>query len=360
MVDYDKIRVSITRGDFVKAIDEIQDISQEVVSSRMLQMLTFRINMQDDLTLSGVASLEESTRGRQVLAHDLLKIVEKIERELGKKKEVESSDSQNNEPVGERKVNLLNDLQKKKARKGSFYALNDNPKGGKSADNSVKQISYDIVLCVDCTGSMGHVLDLLKDKSAVLAADIVSKGARKGIDVAEIRLRVIAFRDYRYDGSKAMLTTGFLTLPAQNTEFSSFISKLHSSGGGDEPESGLEALNIAMSSDWKTDGGKRRHVIVVLTDASAHRLEDRVGERISTFYPRSLAKNFDELTDLWEGNGKLFPVSSWRRLLLFCPDVYPWIDVSNNWELAISHGMSAGHGLSDLSYEVLINSIVNT
>ncbi len=35
-------------------------------------------------------------------------------------------------------------------------------------------------------------------------------------------------------------------------------------------EDGLEALGYAMKSDWNNDGMKKRHVIVLWTDANTH------------------------------------------------------------------------------------------
>jgi len=223
------------------------------------------------------------------------------------------------------------------------------------------EYNVDIAMCIDCTGSMGSILDRVKAKALKFYEDVQEKLSEKGKSISSMRVRVIAYRDYAYDGSEAMITTDFLELPAQQREFSDFISTLRPSGGGDEPESGLEALNIAMNSDWVTEGSKRRHIIVVWTDASAHRLADGVGKSKSEYYPQDIAGTFDELTDLWEQEQEgPMPYSSARRLLIFAPDAFPWTQIANNWELTIQYPSAGGKGLEDMDYDVILANIANS
>ena len=132
--------------------------------------------------------------------------------------------------------------------------------------------NVDIAMCIDCTGSMGSLLDTVKSKALNFYSDLRKRCEEKGKDVSELRIRTIAFRDFSADGKDAMADTGFLNIPAQETEFNSFIRDLRPVGGGDEPENGLEAVAMAINSDWTTSGDKRRHVIVVWSDASTHPL----------------------------------------------------------------------------------------
>jgi dolichyl-phosphate beta-glucosyltransferase len=63
-----------------------------------------------------------------------------------------------------------------------------------------------------------------------------------------------------------MLESPFFELPSDEAEFSSFLSGVTATGGGDASENGLEALYLAMKSDFST-GPKDRQVIVMFTDA---------------------------------------------------------------------------------------------
>lgn len=59
-------------------------------------------------------------------------------------------------------------------------------------------------------------------------------------------------------------------MPEERDRFKNLIMTIEPEGGGDDPEDGLEALAYAIESDWTKGGDKRRHVIVVWTDASTH------------------------------------------------------------------------------------------
>ena len=60
------------------------------------------------------------------------------------------------------------------------------------------------------------------------------------------------------------------------TASAEFVNGLIAEGGGDAPESGLEAVALAMNSPWTTAGDRRRQVIVVWTDQPAHPLDPSV------------------------------------------------------------------------------------
>jgi hypothetical protein len=216
--------------------------------------------------------------------------------------------------------------------------------------------NVDIVMCIDCTGSMGDLLDTVKSNALKFYPDLHAKCEEKGKEISELRIRVIAFRDFSADKSNALQDTGFLDIPAQEDDFKNFVNGLVPTGGGDEPEDGLEALALAMNSDWTTGGDKRRHVIVVWTDASTHKL----GESKNEFYPQNMPADFDELTDWWEDGqvGKMDQNA--KRLVLFAPDASAWTEIGTNWTIAIQHPAKAGAGLEDVDYEKIIAAIVNS
>ncbi len=109
-----------------------------------------------------------------------------------------------------------------------------------------------------------------------------------------------------------------------------------------------------MNSDWTKGGDKRRHVIVVWTDASTHPL--RLEKCLNEYYPQDMPKDFDELTDWWEG-GKMDKFG--KRLVLFTPDASSWSDM-NSWNSVIHHTAKAGEGLSEVDYDVIISTLVKS
>ena len=122
--------------------------------------------------------------------------------------------------------------------------------------------------------------------------------AAKDKQMAQLRVKVIVFRDYIADGADAMLQTDFFLLPQQAAEFEDIINSIHAEGGGDIPEDGLEALAYAMKSNWTTyEGAKKRQVIVVWTDAGTHELGY---SKRSKYYPSGMPANLAELEDWWD------------------------------------------------------------
>ncbi len=218
--------------------------------------------------------------------------------------------------------------------------------------------NVDIVMCIDCTGSMGSLLDTVKSNALNFYSDLCKKCEEKGKDVSELRIRTIAFRDFSADGKNAISDTGFLNIPAQEAEFSSFISGLKPVGGGDEPENGLEAIAMAINSDWTSGGDKRRHVVVAWSDASTHPLG--LEKSKTEYYPQNMPSTFDELTDWWEDEQSGKMNKSAKRIIIFAPDASAWTEIGLNWSNAIHHPAKAGEGLTDIDYDMIISSIVNS
>jgi hypothetical protein len=216
--------------------------------------------------------------------------------------------------------------------------------------------AVDIVFCIDVTGSMTPILDQVKANALRFYSDVQSNLTAKGKHIDELRVRVVAFRDIVADGEAAVQESPFFELPADQAGFSQFVNGLVPEGGGDAPESGLEATALAMTSPWTTRGDRRRQVIVVWTDQPAHPLDPgAVPAAVSERVPG----DFSALTDLWEDpQGPLG--SSSKRLILFAPDGPGWSDISGVWENVVHHPSQAGAGLSDVDYGTIIDSIGNS
>lgn len=219
-------------------------------------------------------------------------------------------------------------------------------------------LSYavDIVFCVDVTGSMTPILDQVKANALRFYGDVQSNLTAKGKAIDELRVRVVAFRDVVADGEAALQESPFFELPAEETGFSGFVNGLVAEGGGDAPESGLEAVALAMTSPWTTRGDRRRQVIVVWTDQPAHPLD---ASALPPAFAGRVPADFSALTDVWEDpQGPLG--SSSKRLILFAPDGPGWSDISGVWENVVHHPSQAGGGLSDIDYGTIIDSIGNS
>jgi hypothetical protein len=232
------------------------------------------------------------------------------------------------------------------------------PSAPQSSLAAPRGLSYavDIVFCIDVTGSMNPILDAVKANALGFYDDVQSNLTEKGKNVAQLRVRVIAFRDLAADGPAAVEESQFYELPGDRGGFSEFVNGLVAQGGGDAPESGLEAVSLAINSPWTSTGDRRRQVIVVWTDQPAHPLD-------ASLVPADLASrvpaDFSALTDAWEDEQGLMGSSS-KRLILFAPDGPGWSDISAVWENVVHNPSTAGGGLSEVDYGTIIDSIGNS
>jgi hypothetical protein len=217
--------------------------------------------------------------------------------------------------------------------------------------------TVDIVFCIDATGSMQGMLDKCKNNALKFDEDLNKLMAAKDKHIDTLRVRVIFYRDFYADGINALSESIFFRLPDERVEFSNFLAKVKADGGGDEPENGLEALALAMKSDWNKEGDRRRQLIVLWTDASAHKLELNNGLK-PTNYPTDIPSNIDEFSDLWEGQSHMSP--SAKRLLIYAPDAYPWNEIGIHFSNTIHFPSKAGEGLEDVEYSEILNAIANS
>jgi hypothetical protein len=226
-------------------------------------------------------------------------------------------------------------------------------------NNQGMDYAVDMVFCIDATASMEDftggskkIINVVKENALNFYSDISQAMAAKCKTIRQLRVRIVAFRDYLADGENAMLVTDFFLLPQQSQEFEACVHSIMADGGGDIDEDGLEALAYAIRSDWTTEAAKKRHVIVVWTDAGTH---DLGFGSSSGYYPNGMPQNMGELTDWWDDMNE-----NSKRLILFAPDAPSWDYISNNWENVVHFPSAAGEGLGDKSYGEILNAIANS
>jgi hypothetical protein len=219
--------------------------------------------------------------------------------------------------------------------------------------------AVDIVFVIDITGSMTPVLDEVKAGAMTFHDRLMATMAEKDKHVSSLRVRVVAYRDYYDNPTDALFHTPFFRLPEDGPHLHHYLSAVTAGGGGDEPESGLEALGVAMASDWERGMDRRRHVVVVFTDASAHPLEASHTRPVPG-YPTHVPNTFDGLTDQWDDpSGRLMEFSA-KRLLLYAPDLYPWNRISASWDNVLHYPSAAGHGLNEIEFGQIIDAIAGS
>ncbi len=230
---------------------------------------------------------------------------------------------------------------------------------GGNNNNASTNYTVDIVLCIDATGSMENlvgsqkrIINMVKENALRFYDDMLRKMEAKHKPMAQLRVRVICFRDYLADGNEAMKATDFFLLPQQSKEFEDCINGIHADGGGDIPEDGLEALAYAIRSKWTTHGAKKRQVIVVWTDAGTHELG--YGKSAPN-YPKGMPENLSALEDWWDAMDEYA-----KRLIIYAPDSNYWNYISENWEKVFHIPSAAGDGMSEHDYDEILDLITNT
>lgn len=237
--------------------------------------------------------------------------------------------------------------------------------------------NVDIVFVIDATRSMQTTIDMVKASALSFQENLRDRLIDAGRVVKNMRIKVVWFRDFYYDGEHAYGESKFFELPEEEKDFHDYVTEINEAGGGDEPESALEALTLAMRSDFVQEGEKKRHIIVLFTDAEAHAFEDydRLVEEAAKkgckpeMYPENMPKNLSEFYNAWQGDaasqdalGKEGGITkldlNGRRLVLFAPNAYPWTDMEVELECTIRKPIEAGEGGAELDMSDVYSMIV--
>ncbi|MGI8335166.1 vWA domain-containing protein [Actinomadura scrupuli] len=223
------------------------------------------------------------------------------------------------------------------------------------------QYAVDIVLCIDVTDSMRPVLDRVKESALSFHERLEDEMARKNKSISQLRIKVIAFRDFADNADDAIQQTDFMLFPEQSGEFAQFVRSLYPGGGGDFPESGLEALALAINSPWESGLDRRRHIIVMFTDASAHPLGEPNAQAAYS-YPQGIPASLDELAEQWgyARSTQAVMENSAKRLVLYAPPAFPWVDLYEEWNLTIHFPSKAGEGLQEFELNEIIDTVAGS
>ena len=207
----------------------------------------------------------------------------------------------------------------------AYYKFNSSnhgnivPKNGSTTDEVIydttvksfttgdNALTVDVVMCIDVTGSMSSIIYTVKQNAISFYDSFKECCNEEGIALTGLNAQVIAFRDKNVDYNW-LETSPTYTLPEQKSDFDNFVNGLYADGGGDTPESGLEALEAAFNkTDWGADDGYHRQVVILWTDA------DYLANSEFT------ALTVEGLNAQWNA------MPSGRRLILFAPyGTYDW------------------------------------
>lgn len=165
---------------------------------------------------------------------------------------------------------------------------------------------------------------------------------------AETRMRLIAYKDmYMY--ADPFLCSPFRLLPRDAGMLAQFAGNLGPLSLGRYRSSGLEALLLAMHSDWAWNDNAVKHVIVLVADTPPHdirsplrtfdRRYESVLNRLIPSHDLPLPENLEELRMCWlNGVGTM---DNWNNfLLLYVPDCVEWREIAT-WDEVTARLMPA-------------------
>ena len=210
-----------------------------------------------------------------------------------------------------------------------------------TGDNS---LSVDVTMCIDITGSMSDIINTVKDNALSFYDLFNASCIRNGIELNALNAQIVAFRDKNAD-EEWLSVAGPFSLPNEQESFEKEMSRFYADGGGDGPESGLEALHQAFTgTKWGIDDGFHRQVVILWTDASY------------LVAPSYTSMSIDQLYDEWNA------MPSGRRLILFAPKgTFSDIDYDGDWSILddwknVIHETDLVSGFNDFEY--ILESII--
>jgi hypothetical protein len=115
-----------------------------------------------------------------------------------------------------------------------------------------------------------------------------------------------------------------------------------------------------MNSDWQNAGKRRRHIIVLATDDSAHPLGKFPYELEQVKFPTP--KDVVELEKRWGIAGMdehAVMDKNARRLVIFAPDKSPW-GLLERWPQVIWFPSAAGEGLNETEFRQICAGIASS
>ena len=178
----------------------------------------------------------------------------------------ESDSSESYEQPKKRKLRDLSEFQKSfiKSQKENFdknyNILKDDFRFLEQYETKIfKDTNLDIMFIMDLTGSMGIWLNEAKKNIKKIIEEIYDNNPG-----SKIRISFIGYRDFIDE--KEVRKYDNIEFTENLEEFNNFLSKLDCSGGGDEPEDVVGALQQGLNMKWESNA----KYAVLVADAPCH------------------------------------------------------------------------------------------
>ena len=145
------------------------------------------------------------------------------------------------------------------------------------AENKIKGV-VDIVVLLDVSGSMQECIDAVKGSISTFISGLAAKDANNESPIKDWRMKIVGYRDHQHNEATWFVDNPFVKDSAA-VQAQLSAPNMQASGGGDEPESLLDALlKLAKmeesglqdgedSNQWRSRGTVKR-AIIFFTDAT--------------------------------------------------------------------------------------------
>lgn len=136
-------------------------------------------------------------------------------------------------------------------------------------DQKTKKGIVDIIFVIDTSASMGPAI---KNLTMNIANFINNLDPKK---IQDYRVKVYSFGDLEVDSAEIKLNVSrpWTKEPQEFVgQLTECVKLVQNGGGGDEPESSLDAVYIASRDGFDTHWSERKRVIVLFTDATPKKI----------------------------------------------------------------------------------------
>ncbi|MCR4661296.1 MAG: VWA domain-containing protein [Clostridia bacterium] len=222
--------------------------------------------------------------------------------------------------------------------------------------------NVDIIFCIDGTGSMSPCIESIKNNAKKFYQDLANVMTEDyNSSIESLNIKVITFRDYNSDKDNCIQTSEWFDMSTTDKDkYSDYLSNIVAQGGGDDPENGLEALYLAMTTKWNCNGVKDRQIIVLFTDADAHEL----GQIDDDVKPTNIATSIDELKNTWNGvrpshldQSSFNLTRKCRRMVLYAPPGTKYEELADGIDQVSFVATELNNGLGDIDFKEVIQVI---
>lgn len=188
----------------------------------------------------------------------------------------------------------------------------------------MRAYNVDFVCCIEATSNMAPIAKEVNDFLKSFVPENVEVLENDGRKVLQTRVKIILFRDFACC-SQPMVESKFFVYPEEKDELNFYIDNIEYRGGYGYCNA-LEAIALALKSDWITNGDyRRRHCIYVFSNGKVRPLGGK--QCLLPHYPTGMPVDLAELGIWWEGRGSELIGSYSKnagRLITFVPHDETW------------------------------------